>query len=86
MTPAVRRFKMTHTDLLKQTVQSGRSAFETSFNAAQSLQNQAEKMVCVKICLFSMVSPFLCINLDSLVKSLISRFVVIPAKEAVSEY
>lgn len=36
---------MTHTDLLKQTVQSGRSAFETNFTAAQSLQEQAEKMV-----------------------------------------
>jgi hypothetical protein len=36
---------MTHTDLLKQTAQSGRLVFETNFNAAQSLQDQAEKMV-----------------------------------------
>ena len=36
---------MTNNDLLKQTVQSGRSIFESNFNAYQSLQDQAEKMV-----------------------------------------
>jgi len=36
---------MTNNDILKQTVQSSRSIFESNFNTCQSYQDQAEKIV-----------------------------------------